>query len=91
VHNIRAPEGLAGLPTPDRVLVRGGGTDVLDACLGRLAGGGRLVRTTTSLAGAIVAAERLGALVQVSVAGGEWRDGEWRLVGDDPVFVAWGP
>jgi len=91
VHNIHAPEGLAGLPTPDRVFVRGGGTEVLDACLRRLAGGGRMVMATTSLAGAIVAAERLGALVQVSVAGGEWRDGEWRLVGDDPVFVAWGP
>jgi precorrin-6Y C5,15-methyltransferase (decarboxylating) len=92
VHNVHAPEGLAGLPLPDRIFVRGGGDDVLDACLGSLAAGGRMVAATSSLEGALVAADLLGALVQVSVAAGErGPDGDWRLAADYPVFVAWGP
>lgn len=41
----RAPEALAGLPAPDAVFVGGGATrpGVLDACLGALRPGGRLV------------------------------------------------
>ena len=92
VHNVHAPEGLAGLPRPDRIFVRAGGDDVLDACLGYLATGGRLVAATSSLDGALVAAELLGALVQVSVAAGERApEGDWRLAGDYPVFIVWGP
>ena len=54
--------------------------------------GGRVVTTATSLAAAVEAAERLGALVQVCVASGERTpEGDWQLVGNDPVFVAWGP
>jgi precorrin-6B C5,15-methyltransferase / cobalt-precorrin-6B C5,C15-methyltransferase len=92
VHNVHAPEGLAGLPLPDRIFVRSGGDDVLDACLGSLASGGRMVAATSSLEGALIAADMLGALVQVSVAAGErGPDGDWRLAADYPVFIAWGP
>jgi precorrin-6B C5,15-methyltransferase / cobalt-precorrin-6B C5,C15-methyltransferase len=92
VHNVHAPEGLAGLPRPDRVFVRVGSSDVLEACLGYLAAGGRMVATTSSLDGALAAAELLGALVQVSVAAGDRTpEGDWRLAGDYPVFIAWGP
>jgi precorrin-6B C5,15-methyltransferase / cobalt-precorrin-6B C5,C15-methyltransferase len=92
VHNLHAPEGLASLPRPDRIFVRGGSFDVLEACLGHLAPGGRLVAATTSLEGALAAAEVLGALVQVTVAGGEpTAEGDWQLAGDYPTFVAWGP
>ncbi len=92
VHNVHAPEGLAGLPRPDRIFVRASGSDVLEACLEYLAPGGRLVAATTALAGALTAAERLGALVQVNVAGSErGPEGDWRLAGDDPIFIAWGP
>jgi precorrin-6B C5,15-methyltransferase / cobalt-precorrin-6B C5,C15-methyltransferase len=92
VHNVHAPEALAGLPRPDRVFVRAGGRDVLEACLGHLAPGGRLVAASTSLEGALTAADRLGAVVQVSVAGSErGPEGDWHLAGDDPIFIAWGP
>ncbi len=92
VHNLHAPEGLAGLPKPDRVFLRGGHPEVLDACLNHLVVGGRIVTTAASLAAAVTAAERLGALVQVGVATGERAsDGDWNLVGSDPIFVAWGP
>jgi precorrin-6B C5,15-methyltransferase / cobalt-precorrin-6B C5,C15-methyltransferase len=92
VHNLHAPEGLAGLPRPDRVLVRALGGDVLDACLRYLVAGGRVVTASTSLDGALAAAQRLGALVQVSVAGSQpVPRGGWRLTGDDPIFIAWGP
>ena len=92
VHNLHAPEGLAGLPKPDRIFIRAGGRDVLEASLSYLVPGGRVVLTATSLEGAVVAAERLGALVQVTVAGSErLPGGGWRLSGDDPIFVSWGP
>ncbi|HXW78504.1 MAG TPA: precorrin-6y C5,15-methyltransferase (decarboxylating) subunit CbiE [Acidimicrobiales bacterium] len=92
VHNLHAPEGLAGLPRPDRVFLQGGDSAVLDACLRHLVTGGRVVTTAASLAAAVEAAERLGALVQVGVASGERTvEGDWQLTGTDPVFVAWGP
>ena len=91
VHNLHAPEGLAGLPRPDRVFLQGGDSAVLEACLGHVAPGGRVVAAATSLAAAVEAAERLGALVQVCVAsGGADPEGDWQLVGNDPVFVAVG-
>lgn len=87
-----APEALAGLPDPDRVFVGGGGVPVLDAALRRLRPGGRVVATFAALDRAAQAAERLGRLVQVSVArGGMLSDGGWRLAATNPVFVAWGP
>ena len=65
------PRAWPGCPRPDRVFVQAGDSDVLEACLRYVAPGGRLVAASTSLAGALTAAERLGALVQVSVAGSE--------------------
>jgi precorrin-6B C5,15-methyltransferase / cobalt-precorrin-6B C5,C15-methyltransferase len=92
VHNLHAPEGLSGLPRPDRVFLQEGDSAVLEACLRHVTSGGRVVTTATSLAAAVEAAERLGALVQVCVASGERTpEGDWQLVGNDPVFVAWGP
>jgi precorrin-6Y C5,15-methyltransferase (decarboxylating) len=87
-----APEALASLPTPDRVIVGGGGLDVLDACLSRLAAGGRMVATFTSLDRALGATARLGNLVQIAVSRGtQLPDSTHRLAALDPVFVCWGP
>ncbi len=88
----RAPEVLATLPDPDRAFVGGGGLEVLDAVLGRLRPGGRVVATYASLERAAGAARRLGQLVQVTASRGEQLpDGTWRLAAANPVFVAWGP
>lgn len=88
----RAPEALGPLPAPDRAFVGGGGLAVLDAVLERLRPGGQVVAAFAALDRAAGAAERLGNLVEVSVARGErLGDGGWRLAGQNPVFVAWGP
>ncbi|MGH9087695.1 MAG: precorrin-6y C5,15-methyltransferase (decarboxylating) subunit CbiE, partial [Acidimicrobiales bacterium] len=88
----RAPGALDGLPAPDRVFVGGGGIEVLDATLARLRPGGRVVATFTAMDRAAEAADRLGHVVQVSVGRGErLPHGGWRLEGQNPVFVAWGP
>ncbi len=92
VVNGRAPAAFDGLPTPDRVFVGGGGLPVLDAALGLLRPGGRVVTTFAALDRASAAADRLGNLVQVGVARGQrLPDGGWRLAARNPVFVAWGP
>lgn len=94
VHVVRgrAPEALVGLPAPDRVFVGGGGISVLDAVLERLRPKGRVVAAFAALDRAAAAADRLGHVVQVGVARGErLPDGGWRLDGQNPVFVAWGP
>lgn len=88
----RAPVALEGLPAPDRAFVGGGGLEVLDATLARLRPGGRVVATFSALDRAAAAADRLGHLVQVAAARGtRLPDGGWRLEGQNPVFVAWGP
>lgn len=87
-----APAVLAGLPDPDRAFVGGGGLDVLDAVLGRLAPGGRVVATYAALDRAAGAGERLGHLVQVAVSrAATLPGGGIRLAAENPVFVAWGP
>jgi precorrin-6B C5,15-methyltransferase / cobalt-precorrin-6B C5,C15-methyltransferase len=87
-----APAALAGLPDPDRAFVGGGGLEVLDAVRARLRAGGRLVATFAALDRAAAAADRLGALVQVSLQRGtRLPDGGFRLAAANPVFVAWGP
>ncbi len=87
-----APGVLAGLPDPDRAFVGGGGLDVLDAVLGRLAPGGRVVAAFAALDRAAAAATRLGHMVQVGIASGSvLPDGGVRLAAQNPVFVAWGP
>ena len=87
-----APAVLAGLPDPDRVFVGGGGLDVLDAVLARLAPGGRVVAAFAALDRAAAAAQRLGHMVQVGVSrAAVLPDGGIRLAAENPVFVAWGP
>ena len=87
-----APGVLAGLPDPDRVFVGGGGLDVLDAVLARLAPGGRVVATFAALDRAAAACQRLGHMVQVGLSRARaLPDGGIRLAAENPVFVAWGP
>lgn len=87
-----APAALAALPDPDRAFVGGGGLDVLDAVVARLAPGGRVVAAFAALDRAAEAARRLGHLVQVGVSrGAVLPDGGIRLAAENPVFVAWGP
>jgi precorrin-6Y C5,15-methyltransferase (decarboxylating) len=87
-----APAALAALPDPDRAFVGGGGLDVLEAVLARLAPGGRVVAAFAALDRAAVAAQRLGHMVQVGVArAAVLPDGGIRLAAENPVFVAWGP
>lgn len=91
VHG-EAPEALGPLPDPDRVFVGGGGLTVLDAVLGRLRPGGRVVATYAAIDRAAAAMDRLGSMVQVGVARGErLPDGGVRLGAENPVFLAWGP
>ena len=87
-----APAVLARLPDPDRAFVGGGGLDVLDAVLARLAPGGRVVAAFAALDRAAGAAARLGHLVKVGVSRGRvLPDGGVRLAAENPVFLAWGP
>lgn len=87
-----APGVLSGLPDPDRAFVGGGGLDVLDAVLARLAPGGRVVAAFAALDRGAAAATRLGHMVQVGIASASvLPDGGVRLAAQNPVFVAWGP
>ena len=87
-----APAALEALLDPDRVFIGGGGLPVLDAVLGRLRAGGRVVATFAALGRAAAAAERLGNLAEISVSRGRrLPDGAFRMVASDPVFVCWGP
>jgi len=87
-----APAALSELPDPDRVFVGGGGLAVLDAVIGRLRPGGRVVATFAAMDRAAAAADRLGRLTQISANRGErLPDGGWRLAAQNPVFVVWGP
>lgn len=87
-----ALDALRRLPALDRAFVGGGGLEVLEAALARLAPGGRAVAAFASPLRALSAAERLGSLVELHVARGRrLPDGAFRLVGLDPVFLAWGP
>lgn len=69
-----APDGLAGLPTPDAVFIGGGLTapGLLDACWDALPPGGRLVANTVTMESEALLAERYrrhgGELVRLAVA-----------------------
>ncbi|MFB7372645.1 precorrin-6y C5,15-methyltransferase (decarboxylating) subunit CbiE [Streptomyces sp. NPDC056222] len=69
-----APDGLAGLPTPDAVFIGGGLTapGLLDACWDALPAGGRLVANTVTMESEALLAERYrrygGELVRLAVA-----------------------
>jgi precorrin-6Y C5,15-methyltransferase (decarboxylating) len=87
-----APLVLADLPAPDRVFIGGGGIDVLDAALARLRPGGLIVANYAVVDRAVVAAQRLGNLVEVSVSRGVATGAiGLRLRAENPVFVCWGP
>ena len=87
-----APAVFADLADPDRVFIGGGGIEVLDAVLCRLRPGGRVVATYAVVERAVQARDRLGELVQVSVARGvPISDLGMRLAPENPVFVCWGP
>jgi precorrin-6B C5,15-methyltransferase / cobalt-precorrin-6B C5,C15-methyltransferase len=86
-----APEALVDLPAPDRAFVGGGGTGVLQSVLDRLAAGGHVVASFAALDRAVEGARLLGHLVPLRADRGErLTDGSWRLVSNNPVFVAWG-
>jgi precorrin-6Y C5,15-methyltransferase (decarboxylating) len=87
-----APEAFATLPTPDRVFVGGGGVPVLDAALARVHADGVVVANYALVDHAVAAWQRLGNLVEISVArGAAIADHGVRLAAENPVFVCWGP
>jgi precorrin-6Y C5,15-methyltransferase (decarboxylating) len=87
-----APEALATLPDPDRVFIGGGGLTALDAALDRLRPGGTLVANYAQLDRAVIAWQRLGNLVELSIARGTAVGSAGvRLAAENPVFVCWGP
>ncbi len=87
-----APAAFDALADPDRVFVGGGGIAVLESALTRLRPGGRIVAVYASMSRAVEGAQKLGAMIQVSVSRavpiGE--DGSLRLNSENPVFVCWG-
>jgi precorrin-6Y C5,15-methyltransferase (decarboxylating) len=96
----RAPEALVGLPRPDRVFIGGGGAAlgaIVQSCLGRLGGRGRLVANAATLDSVVEAQSCVqGAgwqseLVQLAVARGRAIGGRTRLEALNPVFIlsAW--
>jgi len=92
VNEGAAPDALVGLPDPDRVFVGGGGTEVLDAALGRLRPTGVVVATYAIVDRAVAAAAILGSVVELSVSRGVSTGGLGvRLRAENPVFVCWGP
>jgi precorrin-6B C5,15-methyltransferase / cobalt-precorrin-6B C5,C15-methyltransferase len=88
-----APAALADLPDPDRVFVGGGGLNVLESVTDRLRPDGVVVATYAALDRAVVAATRLGHMVQIAVSRGVplGGSGALRLAAENPVFVCWGP
>lgn len=89
VHAVSAD--LEYLPAPDRAFVGQGDLAALGSALNRLRPGGRVVATFSALEQAVAAAELLGNLLQLQLAGGARQPGGWHLAAQDPVFVTWGP
>jgi precorrin-6Y C5,15-methyltransferase (decarboxylating) len=95
-----APEALSGLPRPDRVFVGGGGSvlgAIIQSCLERLDGLGRLVTNAATLDSVVEAQSCVrnagweSELVQLAVARGCAIGGRTRLEALNPVFIlsAW--
>jgi precorrin-6Y C5,15-methyltransferase (decarboxylating) len=89
-----APEALAGLPAPDRVVVGGHGGrlgEILGVVRARLRPGGQVVCSFATLDGVLVARAALGdwspEVTQVGVARGVPAGRGLRLRAEDPVFV----
>ncbi len=86
-----APQVLAGLPRPDRVVVGGGGLSVVEAAWSRLAPGGVLVALFVVLDRAARAAQLPGEMVQLHVDRAvPIGDAGIRFEPANPVFVCWG-
>ena len=86
-----APAVFAGLPTPDRIFVGGGGIDVLQQALAMLRPGGRLVAIHVLVDRAAAAWRLLGNTTQISVARSASIADGFRLQAENPVFISWGP
>jgi precorrin-6Y C5,15-methyltransferase (decarboxylating) len=87
-----APDVLASLPDPDRVFVGGGGLPALDAALERLRPAGVVVANYALVDRAVGGWQRLGNVVELSVARGVGLGGHgFRLAAENPVFICWGP
>ena len=86
-----APAAFAGLPSPDRVFVGGGGLDVLERALALLRPEGTLVATHVLVDRAAAAWRLLGNTAQVSVARSVSIADGFRLQAENPVFISWGP
>lgn len=76
IRNEEAPQGLAGLPTPDAVFLGGGISEAtIDAAMGALRSGGRLVAHAVTLGSEAVLmsayAARMGALLRLAVTRAE--------------------
>jgi precorrin-6B methylase 2 len=89
-----APEALAGLPAPDRVIVGGHGGrlgEILGVVRAGMRPGGRLVCSFATLDAVLVARAALGGwspdVCQVAVAHGAAAGRGLRLRAEDPVFV----
>ena len=92
VVEAEAPAAFAGLPDPDRVFVGGGGIEVLESALARLRPAGLVVATYAVVDRAVVAASRLGNMVQLSVSRAMPTGSLGvRLRAENPVFLCWGP
>jgi len=96
VINARLPEGLAGLPAPDRVFVGGGGKDlqeIIKVSAGRLAPAGIIVANTVLLSNVTTAMDTLNQLgfetemVQIQVSRSSRMPWSERLQAENPVFI----
>ena len=94
-----APAALTELPSPDRVFVGGGGSDlaaIIQCCLARLGPTGRLVANAATLDSALTAEAALrragwhAELVQLAVSRGARVNAGTRLQALNPVFVVTG-
>ncbi len=90
-----APAAFADLPDPDRVFIGGGGIEVFEAALARLAPSGVIVATFATITSASAAHTTLGAsaqMVQINVnrAVPIGADNQLRFEADNPVFLVWG-
>jgi len=89
-----APEALAGLPDPDRVIVGGHGGrlgEILGVVRARLRPGGRVVAHFATLDGVLIARATLGGwspqVTAINVSRGVEAGKSVRLQAEDPVFI----
>lgn len=87
----KSQEVMNDLPTPTAVFIGGGGIEVLAALKARLDRETFVAASYASINRATDAADILGNLMQINLpVGKRFRDGSWRLEGENPVFLSWG-